>query len=107
MVLAPPARSPDHVLMRVLDDNGDTRLLWNRRNQPEVDEARAKFNEYLTKGYRAYVCRSDGAKGRKVDTFDALLEEVILLTSTEATRRDAAQGWRQPEAILVPPTQPG
>lgn len=107
MVMQPPARDHGMCLMRVLDDNGDTRLVWNRRDQGEVEEARAKFDEYVKKGYRAYLCRSDGSKGRRIETFDSLLEEMILMEKKEAEKHDAAQGWAQPEAIMVPRTHPG
>ena len=108
MVMTPPPRlSNDTVLMRVLDDNGDSRIVWNRKDQDEVDEARTKFEEYIKEGYRAYVCRSDGTKGRKVETFDALMEELILLDKNEATKHDADKGWAQPESIMVPKTHPG
>jgi len=107
MVLQPPARDHGMFLMRVLDDNGDTRLVWNRRDQAEVDEARTKFNKYLQKGYRAYLCRSDGSKGHRVETFDSLLEELILMEKKEAEKHDVAKGWGQPEAIMVPRTYPG
>lgn len=107
MVLQPPSREHGLFLMRVLDDNGDTRLVWNRRDQAEVDEARAKFDEYIKKGHRAYVCRSDGTKGRRVETFDSMMEELILMEKKTAEKHDAAKGWGQPEAIMVPKTHPG
>ena len=107
MVMAPPPRDDDLFLMRVLDDNGDTRLVWNRRDQREVEEARKKFDEYRDKGYKAYLCRSDGSKGRRVETFDAMLEELILLERKEAQKHDVQKGWDKPEAIMVPGTHPG
>jgi hypothetical protein len=107
MVMEPPARADGLFLMRVLDDNGDTRLVWNRRDQAEVDEARAKFDEYIKKGHRAYVCRSDGTKGRRVETFDSMMEELILMEKRAAEKHDASKGWGQPEAIMVPRTHPG
>lgn len=107
LVLMPPPRDHGLFLIRVLDDNGDTRLVWNRRDQSEVDEARIKFDEYLKKGHRAYVCRSDGTKGRRVETFDAMMEELILMEKRAAEEHDRLKGWGQPEAIMVPKTHPG
>lgn len=73
-----PAPSEHDLIFRVLSDNGDDRLVWDRRNQAEVDEAKVKYQEYMDKGYKAYVCRRDGKKGSKLESFDALLQEVIM-----------------------------
>ena len=73
-----PAPTEFDLIFRVLSDNGDDRLVWDRRNQGEVEEAKAKFQDYMDKGYKAYVCRRDGKKGSKLDSFDALLQEVIM-----------------------------
>jgi hypothetical protein len=109
MLLVPPPRDPHQILLRILDDNGDSRLLWDRRKLAECEDARQKFDEYLKKGYRAYVCRSDGSKGARVETFDALLEEVIVAA---AAAGDKPLGEFVPppptrDALLVPPTHPG
>lgn len=73
-----PAPSEHDLIFRVLSDNGDDRLVWDRRNQAEVGEAKVKYQEYMDKGYKAYVCRRDGKKGSKLESFDALLQEVIM-----------------------------
>lgn len=104
MVLEPPKRAEDMMLLRILDDSGDSRIVWNRRNEQEIREARQKFEEHIRKGYRAYVTRSDGSKGRRIEDFDSLLEEIVLT-------QEKSLGMRTPdrpaEAILVPPTAPG
>ena len=105
-VLEPPDREEHQVLVRILDDSGDTRLVWDRRNLDEVSDARAKFGEYLKQGYKAYVSRSDGTKGRRVETFDAMMEEIIMLDKKAAEAYDKEKGWR-PEVIMVPKTAPG
>jgi hypothetical protein len=76
--LEAPAPTDHDLIFRVLSDNGDDRLVWDRRNQKEVDEAKASFEDYMAKGYKAYVCRRDGKKGSKLESFDALLQEVIM-----------------------------
>lgn len=102
-LLDPPSPPDDLVCIRILDDTGDTRLVWNRKKIEEISEAREKFNAYLKKGYRAYACRRDGEKGAKVDSFDALQEELIFVKEcgSSPAKKVIAQG------ILVPPTTPG
>ena len=78
----PPARDPNTLLFRVLSASGDDRLLWDRRSTDEVDEARKKFDEYLTKGYTAYAVRTDGSKGSKLEEFDPEEEEILLVPRT-------------------------
>jgi hypothetical protein len=104
-LLTPPGRAVDQLLIRVLDDNGDSRLLWDRRVPAECADARAKFDRYLQQGYRAYVTRSDGSKGARVETFDALMEEIIVAPGQPGDRPLGERGAR--EGILVPPTHPG
>jgi len=105
VLLSPPPFNSDQLLIRVLDDNGDSRILWNRKRQAEVEDARRRFDEYMKKGYRAYVCRSDGSKGARVETFDALLEEIIVAPG-QAGDKPLGECLRPREAMLVPPTHP-
>jgi len=87
---------PQCVVFRVLTENGDDVIVWDRRDYDQILEARALFDDYLSRGYRAYVMRSDGEKGSRVDSFDALLETVII-----------SKEGKSYEALLVPPTHPG
>lgn len=104
-LLSPPPRNSTELLIRVLDDNGDSRILWNRHKQSEVEDARRRFDEYMKKGYRAYVVRSDGTKGARVETFDALMEEIIVAPGTGD--KGFGEYQKPKEAVLVPPTVPG
>lgn len=90
--LEAPKPSEHQLIYRVLSANGDDRLVWDRRNQKEVQEAKEKFREYVEKGYRAYMCRRDGSKGSQIDSFDALLQEVIM---------------EKGQVVMVPKTMPG
>ncbi|NIT77372.1 MAG: hypothetical protein GWO44_10910 [Thermoplasmata archaeon] len=78
----PPARDPNLILFRVLSDEGDTRLVWDRREPDQVKEAYARFKELLDKGYTAYCVRSDGKKGSKLEEFDPLHEEIVMVPKT-------------------------
>jgi hypothetical protein len=82
-VLDPPKfDSENYGFMRVLDESGDSRVVWDRRETSQVKEAGRKFYEMLKKGYKAYVARSDGSRGSRLEDFDALLEEIIMVPET-------------------------
>jgi hypothetical protein len=87
-----PKPAEHQLIYRVLSANGDDRLVWDRRNADEVQEAKIKFDEYIEKGYRAYVCRRDGTKGSQIESFDALLQEVIM---------------EKGQVVMVPKAMPG
>jgi predicted Rdx family selenoprotein len=93
VTLTPPARDPNIGVFRILSQNGDDRVIWDRRDAGQVKEAFEKFRELLTKkGYTAYAATEDGKRGHKITAFDPGLEEVILGAG---------------EAILVPKTAAG
>jgi hypothetical protein len=94
MVMVPPQKDENMGVMRVLDESGDSRIVWDRRDKNQVKEAFSKFRDFITKGYRAYVVRSDGTRGSRLDEFDPLLEEVMV-------------GKRPEEIVMVPATVPG
>jgi len=81
-VLWPPAKNPDEGCLRILDESGDKRVVWDRTDHNQVLEAGRKFIELIKKGYKAYVARSDGSRGSRLEDFDALLEEIIMVPAT-------------------------
>lgn len=81
-VMDPPARDPNLILFRVLSDEGDTRLVWDRREPDQVKEAYVRFKEMLDKGYTAFAIRSDGKKGSRLEEFDPLHEEILMVPRT-------------------------
>lgn len=93
IVCVPPERDEDSVLVRVVDESGDSRLIWNRHILAEIKEAKKRFLDYIAKGYRAYVCRSDGKRGARLESFDELMEEILLEKGSEG--------------LMLPPTYPG
>lgn len=90
--LLPPDRDPNIGCFRILSDNGDDRVIWDRRIPKQVKEAFKKFKELMKKGYSAYATTSDGSRGHKITEFDPSLEEIVLGAK---------------EAILLPKTAPG
>ena len=64
--------------IRILDETGDTKVLWNSDNDDEIDAARETFNRLTKKGYAAFEVSATGKKGKKVDTFDPNAERLIM-----------------------------
>ncbi len=64
--------------MFVMDENGDTRLQWNRKNPEEVDAARARFNQLKHRGYLAYKVDASGRQGEVLDAFDPNEQRIIM-----------------------------
>jgi len=77
-----PKRDPNQGLFRVLSENGDDHIVWDRRDPAQVREAFAKFREFQERKYTAYATTSDGKKGHKIEDFDPGLEEIILIPDT-------------------------
>lgn len=92
VTLIPPPRGETIHVFRVLTDNGDDRIVWDRSKPAEVRDAFKKFKELLGKGYRAYVTVAGGKRGHRIDDFDPGLQEVL---------------FKEKEVTLVPPTVPG
>lgn len=64
--------------LQVLDQTGDTRLLWNMKNADEVAAARKKFDEFKAKGYLSYKVNRKGTEGEIINDFDPEEERIIL-----------------------------
>lgn len=62
----------------ILDRTGDTKLIWSKENEDEVDAARETFKRLRKKGYLAYKVKRDGEKGEQIHEFDADAERIIL-----------------------------
>ena len=80
--LIPPEKNPNHGVFRILSQNGDDRIVWDRRIKDQVKEAFKKFKELIKRGYTAYAATSTGNRGHKITEFDPSLEEIILVPRT-------------------------
>jgi hypothetical protein len=66
--------------MAVMGKDGDTKLLWDRRNPDEVENARRSFDDLRKKGYLAFrVTGTDGEKGEQMTAFDPEAERMIMI----------------------------
>lgn len=93
VVLDPPPKAPTTNVMRILSQNGDDRIVWDRTNAAQVKEAFLKFKELIKKGYTAFATLANGQKGHKITEFDPGLMEILLSKDTEI--------------LMVPKTVPG
>jgi hypothetical protein len=78
-------RASGHV-MNVLDTTGHTTITWDTRDPASVNDARAKFDEMIGRGYSAFameVVEDDGVvveeKGRRIDEFDPSDGKVMMI----------------------------
>lgn len=62
----------------VLDKTGDTKVIWDAKNEAEVAAAKATFDALKAKGYLAYSVSKDGSKGEVIREFDPKAEKIIL-----------------------------
>jgi hypothetical protein len=64
--------------MCVMDESGDTKIIWDSKNADEVDNAREQFNRLLKKGFIAYTVAKNGKQGEIIREFDPEAEKIIL-----------------------------
>lgn len=65
--------------MRILDLNGDRRIVWRRQSIPEIEDAKKEFRKAIIDGHIAFKVDKSGARGEKLTEFDPLAEEIILV----------------------------
>lgn len=66
----------------VLDQTGDTKIIWDSDKAEEVDQARETFNKLKKKGYMAYKVNKKGEQGEVIREFDPDAEKMILAPQT-------------------------
>lgn len=62
----------------ILDQTGDTKVIWDKNNRDEVDNARDTYKKMKDKGYMAYSVKEDGEKKKIIHEFDPEAEKLIL-----------------------------
>lgn len=67
--------------LSVLDRTGDTRLMWDKGNKDEVDNAKATFERLVKKGkHLAFkAVGKKGEQGEQIKEFDPTAERIILV----------------------------
>jgi hypothetical protein len=65
--------------MAITDETGDTKIMWSKDNEDEVENARRSFKDFLKKGYKAFsVVGKKGETGEQMDEFDPDAERIIF-----------------------------
>lgn len=68
--------------LHVLDESGDTKLIWDPERPDEVANARETFTKMKAKGYLAYSVDRKGEKGTVLREFDPTADKLILAPQT-------------------------
>jgi hypothetical protein len=65
--------------MFIIDENGDTRLQWNRSDAAQIAAARDRFAALKARGFLAYKVEAGGAQGEVLQDFDANEQRIIMV----------------------------
>jgi len=76
------AKKVSKKVLKILCEKGDERIVWDKENGKEAKEAKAKFEEFMKKKYKAYSVDRDGKKNRRIEEFDVDAEEVLMIPET-------------------------
>jgi len=72
--------NPQYGMFRILNQiDGDKRLVWNRMNMADINEAEKMFNSFIGEGMVAHRIGGDGKPGVKIENFDPTAEEIIFI----------------------------
>jgi hypothetical protein len=65
--------------MACMDHTGDTKVMWSKDNEDEVETARQAFKNMKKKGYTAFrVTGKNGEPGEQMNEFDPDAERIIF-----------------------------
>jgi hypothetical protein len=65
--------------MAVMDETGDTKIMWSKDNDDEIEVARNAFDKMKKKGYTAFrVVGKAGEPGEQMKDFDPTAERIIF-----------------------------
>lgn len=65
--------------LQVIDETGDTKLMWTIGNQDEMEAAKELFKKLKKKKYIAYSVDEDGDKKEIIHEFDPNLGRIIMI----------------------------
>jgi len=97
---------PGEVGMRIFDNTGDQRLIWNFNDPFQVKEAAERFEKYVKKGWKPYAIGHNGKMSQRIHSFDPNKQEIIFKDKTTKERlKNFAAKFR--EITMMPRTWPG
>ena len=65
--------------LRIMGSEGDTKVIWDPKNEDEVEAAESQFDTLIEKGFQAYSVKKDGKKNKKIDEFDSKAGKIIMV----------------------------
>ncbi len=68
--------------MKILNQKGDERIVWDKDDGIEAKQAKERFNQLLKDGWKAYSVDRDGKRNRKIVEFDVDAEEILMVPKT-------------------------
>jgi len=67
-------------IFRIMTEEGDTRIVWNKFSIAEINDAQKAFQELIAKGMMPYKVGVDGKpSSEEMKEFDPTAEEVVFL----------------------------
>jgi hypothetical protein len=65
--------------MRIMDQSGDTKLIWDPNIDDELQNAERTFKDLKKKGYSAYRVDKKGEKSGLMEEFDEDAGKIIMV----------------------------
>lgn len=94
--------------VRVLDETGDRRIIWDSSSKAQVEEAKLKFKQYIDAGCRIYAVSPNGKKGARIMDFSDNLEEVYVEEDRKSIKEKFEDFVKKFKSIeVLPKTFPG
>ena len=65
--------------LNIMSSDGDTKVIWDKDNEDEVEAAEEQFDTLINKGFRAYKVGKKGEATKEIKKFDPKLGKIILV----------------------------
>ena len=101
------ALSESQFEMRIYDETGDRLLVWDSKDQLEVQDAHKMFQEYLDKGWRAYAVGDNGKNIKRIFKFDPSTQEIHFDEKKSVKEKLVNFVKTFKEIQMTPRTRPG
>jgi len=65
--------------LSILNDKGDTKVIWDPSNEDEVMAASDQFDALVEKGFIAFAVKKNGQQGTQTKVFDPEAGKIIMV----------------------------
>ncbi len=90
-----------HCLRFLTPEDGDKRVVWNRRSLPDIRAAREMFEDFQDKGIRIFAVGEDGGPVEEMKDFDAFSEEFLADDEGAIAKEKGIGQPKKPKRQLV------